>query len=97
MKVVGQTIKPYLELEESLNYMNNQEKTDALTKAFSSSMASYNPVKSLHEISEMYRANEGLKIIAQYWSQANNIAIQQAAALVENATMYSSLIHRINN
>ena len=38
MKVVGQTIKPYLELEESLNYMNNQEKTDALTKAFSSSM-----------------------------------------------------------
>ena len=97
MNVVGQMIKPYLELEESLNYMNNQEKTDALTKAFSSSMSSYNPVKSLHDIAERYRANTGLKIIAQYWSQANNITIQQAAALVENAIMNSSLIHRINN
>ena len=97
MKIIGQMIKPYLELEESLNYMNKNDKAIALTKAFSSSMLSYNPVKSLHEIAEMYRANTGLKIIAQYWSQANNITIQQAAALVENAIMNSSLIHRINN
>lgn len=97
MKIIGQMIKPYLELEESLNYMDKNDKAIALTKAFSSSMLSYNPVKSLHEISEMYRANEGLKIIARYWSQANNITIQQAAASVENVIINSSLIHRINN
>ncbi|MDF0679689.1 MAG: hypothetical protein P0116_01850 [Candidatus Nitrosocosmicus sp.] len=77
--------------------MNNQEKARALTEAFSSSMISHNPVKSLHEIAEMHRANQRLKIIAQYWSQLNNIPIQQAAAFVENAIMNSSLIHRINN
>jgi len=38
MKIIGQMIKPYLELEESLNYMNKNDKAIALTKAFSSSM-----------------------------------------------------------
>ena len=68
MKIIGQMIKPYLELEELLNYMNSQDKAKVLSNSFISSLLSYNPVKSLSEISEIYRSNQGLKVIAEHFS-----------------------------
>jgi hypothetical protein len=68
MKIIGQMIKPYLELDALLDNMNPQEKAKLLTMTFCSSLLSYNPVKSLHEISEMYRSIQGLNIIAKNWS-----------------------------
>ena len=83
LKIIGQIIKPYLELEASLNYMNPQDKARVLSSCFISSLSSYNPVKSLYELSEVFRSNQGLKIIAQHFSVANNIPIHQATTLVE--------------
>jgi hypothetical protein len=97
LKIIGQMIKPYLELEASLNYMNTQDKASVLSGCFISSLSSNNPVKYLCEISEVYRSNQGLKVIAQHLSLANNIPIHQAITLVQEAVRNSSLIHRINN
>jgi hypothetical protein len=73
MKIIGHMIKPYLELEALLYYMNPQDKAKILSNSFISSLLSYNPVKSLHEISEIYRSIQALKVIAQHLSVANNI------------------------
>ncbi len=89
--------KPYLELEASLNYMHPHNKAKVLSNSFMSSLLSYNPVKSLREISEIYRSIQALKVIADHLSIAKNIPIRQATALVEDAIRNSSLIHRINN
>ena len=59
MKIIGQIIKPYLNLKQLLNYMNSQDKAKVLSNSFISSLLSYNPVKSLSEISEIYRSNQG--------------------------------------
>ncbi|MDN5847067.1 MAG: hypothetical protein L0H53_12430 [Candidatus Nitrosocosmicus sp.] len=97
MKTIGQMIKPYLELEASLSYMTPKDKATVLSTSFLSSQFSYNPVKSLKEISEMYRSNQGLKIITEHLSLAENITVQQASAWVEEAIRNSSFIHRMNN
>ena len=85
MKIIGQMIKPYLELEASLNYMNPQDKAKVLSTSFITSLSSYNPVKSLSEISDIYRSTQGLKLIAEHFSLANNIPVHQATAFVEDA------------
>lgn len=63
LKIIGQMIKPYLELEASLKYMNPQDKASVLSGCFISSLSSNNPVKYLCEISEVCRSNQGLKVI----------------------------------
>jgi len=97
MKIIVQMFKPYLELEASLNYMHPQDKAKVLSNSFISSLLSYNPVKSLREISEIYRSIQALKVIAGHLSVAKSIPMRQATALVEDAIRNSSLIHRINN
>ena len=97
IKIIGQMIKPYLELESFLNSLSPQEKATVLTMAFSSSLLSFNLVKSLHEISEIYRSFQGLDIIAKHWASANNIPVPLATVFVRDAINNSTLIHRMNN
>jgi len=58
---------------------------------------SYNPVKSIGEISDTCRSNRGLREIAQHLSEADNIPIHQATVFVKEDVRNSSLIRRINN
>lgn len=97
MKIIGQMIKPYLELQASLNHVNSQTKARILSTSFTSSLLSYNPVKSLSEISDIYRSNMGLGLIAKHLSEAENMPIHQATAFVKELVRNSSLIHRMNN
>jgi len=97
MKIIGQMIKPYLELQASLNHVDPQTKAIILSSSFISSLLSYNPVKSLSEISDLHRSNMGLGLIAKHLSEAENISIHQATAFVKDSVMHSSLIHRMNN
>ncbi len=77
--------------------MNPQDKAKVLSNSFISSLLSYNPVKSLREISEIYRSIQALKVIAKHLSVSKSIPMHQATAFVEDAIRNSSLIHRINN
>jgi len=97
MKIIGQMIKPYLELQASLNQLDPQTKARILSTSFISSLLSYNPVKSLSEISDIYRSNMGLGLIAKHLSEAENMPIHQATAFVKESVRNSSLIHRMNN
>ena len=77
--------------------MNSQHKAKVLSTSFISSLLSYNPVKSLGEISQIYRSNQGLKVIVEHFSEANNALIHQASAFVEDAIRNSSITPRMNN
>lgn len=97
MKIIGQMIKPYLDLQALLGHEDQQTKARILSTSFISSLLSYNPVKSLSEISDIYRSNMGLDLIAKHLSEAENMPIHQATLLVKEAVSNSSLIRRINN
>lgn len=97
MKIIGQMIKPYLDLQALLDHADPQTKARVLSTSFISSILSYNPVKSLSEISDKYRSNMGLDLIAKHMSEAQNMPIHQATVLVKEAVRNSSLIRRINN
>ena len=97
MKIIGQMLKPYRELESSLNGMDTQTKAIILSNSFTSSLLSYNPAKSLSEIADLYRSTMGLREIAQHCSVARNIPIHEAAELIIETVRNSSLIRRMNN
>ncbi|TVP41184.1 hypothetical protein [Candidatus Nitrosocosmicus arcticus] len=97
MKIIGQMIKLYLDLQSSLDHADPETKARVLSTSFISSLLSYNPVKLLSEISDKYRSNMGLDLIAKHVSEAQNMPIHHATVLVKEAVRYSSLIRRINN
>ena len=97
MKIIGQMLKPYRELESSLNDMDPQTKARILDNSFTSSLLSYNPAKSLSEIADLYRSTIGLREITKHCSAARNIPIHEATEFVIETVRNSSLIRRMNN
>lgn len=97
MKIIGQMIKPYRELESLLDYMDPQNKALVLDNTFTLALLSYNPVKSFSETADFYRSNIGLKEIAKHSSVARNISIHEAMEFVKESVRSSTLIRRMNN
>ena len=97
MKIISQMLKPYRELESSLNNMDPQTKAIVLDNSFTSSLLSYNPAKSLGEIADIYRSSIGLREITKHCSVARNISIHEATEFVIENVRNSSLIRRMNN
>jgi hypothetical protein len=97
MKIIGQMLKPYRELESLLNDMDPQSKAAILDHSFSSSLLSYNPARSLAEIADIYRSNIGLREIAKQCSMARNISHYEATEIIKEEVRNSTLIRRMNN
>jgi hypothetical protein len=97
MKIIGQMLKPYRELESLLNDMDPQSKAAILDHSFTSSLLSYNPAKSLAEIADIYRSNIGLREIARQCSMARNISLYEATEFIKGEVRNSTLIRRMNN
>jgi hypothetical protein len=97
MKIIGQMLKPYRELESLLNDMDPRSKAAILDHSFTSSLVSYNPAKSLGEIADIYRSNIGLREIAKQCSMARNISLYEATEFIKEEVRNSTLIRRINN
>ena len=97
MKIIGQMLKPYRELESLLNDMDPQSKAAILDHSFTSSLLSYNPAKSLAEIADIYRSNIGLREIARQCSMARNISLYEATEFIKEEVRNSTLIRRMNN
>ena len=97
MKIIGQMLKPYRELESLLKDMDPQSKAEILHNSFTSSLLSYNPAKSLAEIADIYRSNIGLTEMARQCSMARNISLYEATEFIKEEVRNSTLIRRMNN
>jgi hypothetical protein len=77
--------------------MDHHSKAAVLDNCFTSSLLSYNPVKSLTEIADIYRSNFGLSEIARQCSMARNIPLCEATEFIKEEVRNSTLIRRMNN
>lgn len=96
-KILGQLIKPYLALEKELDHMNPIYVPKILSDSFFSSLESYNPVKSLSEIAELYRSMRALDIIATNMHKSKGVLKEVAMANIKESIRNCSLYGRINN
>lgn len=90
-KVLGQLIKPYLELEKELGNINPIDKSMILSDSFLSSLNSYNPVKSLSDIAELYSSMKALDIIATNLHQSKGIFKEVAEFKIKESIKNCSL------
>lgn len=96
-KILGQLIKPYLELEKELENKNPRDVPVILSHCFTSSLDSYNPIKSLSDITELYRSMRALDIIATNMHKSTGILKDVAIANIKESIRNCSLFNRINN
>lgn len=78
IRIFGQLVSPFEELEKLLEDKDEQLKADILHKVFVSCLNSYKPVKSMNEVLLFYRSIKGIKKIAQYTSKSLNMPVDQA-------------------
>ena len=97
MKIIGQMLRPYRELESLLKGMDPQSKAEILHNSFTSSLLSYNPAKSLAEIADIYRTNIGLTEMARQCSMARNISLYEDTEFINEEVNNSTLIRRMIN
>ncbi len=64
IKIIGQLIGPYRELEELLKPIEESKRAFILSKSFESSLQAYNPVRYMNETVEVFRSIYGIKKIA---------------------------------
>ena len=78
MRIFGQLLSPFEELEKLLEDKEEKLRADILHKIFVSCLDSYKPVKSMNEVVLFYRSIKGIKKIAQYTSKSLNMSVGQA-------------------
>jgi hypothetical protein len=66
IKIIDQLIKPFEELEELLDSIDEKTKARVLWGSFCACIEKYNPVKSLNETVELYRSMRAVNKIANY-------------------------------
>lgn len=96
-KILGQLIKPYLELEKEIGHLNPILVPGILSDSFFSSLNSSNPVKSLSEIAELYRSMRALDIIATNMQKSKGMFKEIAIVNIKESIRNCSLFDRINN
>lgn len=96
-KILGQLIKPYLELEKEIRHLNPILIPGILSDRFISSLNSSNPVKSLSGIAELYRSMRALDIIATNMQKSKGMFKEAAIVNIKESIRNCSLFDRMNN
>ncbi len=96
-KIIGQLIVPFEEIEKLVGRFGENEKASILSNAFRSSLRSFNPVKSLNEIVDLYRSLDGRRKISDYVSKSTGMSFKQAVILIDEEIKGASIFKRQNN
>jgi hypothetical protein len=78
IRIFGQLLSPFEELEKILEDRDEQVKADILHKIFVSCLDSHRPVKSMNEVVLLYRSIKGINKIAQSTSKSLKMPVGQA-------------------
>jgi hypothetical protein len=97
IKIIGQLITPFEELEKLTSRFDDRNKAYILSNSFRSSLKSYNPVKSMNEIVEIYRSLAGRKKILQYVSKLEGVSLEYAGFIIDQEIKNASIFKRQNN
>jgi hypothetical protein len=89
IKIFGQLIKPFEELEKLLEHYDEELKAEILHKIFVSSINSHRPVKSMNDTVVMYRSIFGMEKIAQNTSKHMNVPVEQAKTMLKELVKIS--------
>ena len=83
MKIFGQLIQPFEELEKFFDHHDERLKAKILSQIFTSCLNSYRPVKSMKDTVEIYRSIQGIDKISYYFSKSKRITPYKAKNLVK--------------
>ncbi len=97
MKIIGQLIVPFEELEKLTSRFDEDIRAFILYHSFKSCLKSYNPVKSLGEMAEVYRSLEGRQKISSYVSKSTGMPIEEAKSVIDAEIKGASIFKRQNN
>ncbi len=96
-RVFGQLNPHFEELEKLLSHHDENFKADTLTQILTSCFNSYRPVKSMEDAVKIYRAEKGLKKMANYYSKSKSISLEMATKslmeLVKNSAYFKRNIN----
>jgi hypothetical protein len=92
MKIFGQLIQPFEELEMLLDHHDERSKAKILSQIFTSCLESYRPVRSMKDTVEIYRSIKGIDKISYYYSKSEGVTPDEAKNLVKALVQKSDYI-----
>ena len=96
IKIIDQLIKPFEELEELLDSIDEKTKARVIWGSFCACLDTHNPVKSLNETVELYRSMKAVNKIANYIPETET-ENSEAVLILKGKIKNSYIFRRQNN